>query len=106
MEISHSNSPFPEEPTYKAEFKKSADLFEKSFHQMQHSTFDAQRDQYVKVMKESLSVMQESANGMLNKHLACLKDQLSNDLSSYLENPSGESEKKILNDIEQIKNNE
>ncbi len=105
MEISSSNRP-PEEPSYRKDFQRSVDLFEKSFREVQNSTFDAQKNQYVKVMQSSLSVMQEAANGMVNKHLAELKNKLSTDLDTYIENPSTEHTQQVMTDIREIKNSD
>jgi len=106
MDISGSSPNPPEKPTYEKDFNQSVDLFEKSFQGMQSSTFDAQKDQYVKVMKESLKTMQESANGMFNQHLSEMKSKLSSDLNTYLQAPTPEHKEKVEEDIEQIKKEE
>lgn len=93
----------PKEPTYHQEVKQSINLFEQSFQGMQQSQFNAQKDQYVKVMKESLSAIQDVANATVNKHLSELKDQLSNDLDSYIAHPDDAHRRKVETDIREIK---
>jgi hypothetical protein len=105
MEPVNGNRP-PEKPTYEKDFQRSVDLFEKSFKEVEKSSFDAQKNQYVKVMKESLSTMQEAANGMLNSHLAELKTKLSDDLNTYLEDPTQEHTDQVMKDIKEIKNSD
>jgi hypothetical protein len=100
MEIS---GPFSQPPSYQQDFAKSVDLFDKSFQGMQTSTFDAQKQQYVKTMQDCLKVMQDAASGLVNKHLADLKGKLSNDLASYLNTPTDANKEKVLNDIETLK---
>ena len=89
-------------PSYQKEFNDGLDLFAKSFHGYQESTFQAQKDQYDKVMKESLHIMTQSANAMVNKELSKLKDKLAKDLQNYLDNPSAETESKVETDINQL----
>ncbi|MBI5273688.1 MAG: hypothetical protein HY860_01375 [Chlamydiales bacterium] len=101
MEISGPN---PNQPTYKEEFKQSVKLFQDSFNNMQSSTFDAQKAQYVKTMKESLDVMQDSASGMINQHLCDLKATLSSDLNQYLANPTDSNKQRIQKDLDSMKN--
>ena len=96
----------PEKPTYRTDFNQSVDLFEKSFQGIQSSTFDAQKQQYVKVMQESLKTMQESANGMFNQHLAEMKNKLSSDLNEYLQAPTPEHKAQIQEDLNRIKKEE
>ena len=103
MEISSSNRPFPEEPTYKQDFDRSVELFEKSFKNLDHSTIEPQKKMYLKVMQESLSIMQESASAMLNQHLSGMKSQLEKDLTAYLEHPDATHKEAILQDIQKIK---
>ncbi len=100
MSISGPNS---QQPSYHSEFNQSVDLFAKSFEGLQTSQLDAQKTQYIKVMRESLQVMQESAKGMLNQHLATLKDNLAKDFNSYLASPSETQKEKVENDIQQLK---
>jgi hypothetical protein len=100
MEVSGSS---PSQPSYPSEFKQGVELFEKSFHNMQTSKLDAQKAQYVKVMDESLQVMQDSASAMLNKHLLELKNTLSQDLHTYLAAPTDEHRKKVESDLDQLK---
>ena len=106
MDISGSSPNLPEKPTYQKDFNQSVNLFEKSFQGMQSSTFDQQKQQYVKVMQESLKTMQESANGMFNQHLAEMKSKLSSDLNEYLQAPTPEHKAQVQEDIEQIKKEE
>ncbi len=101
MEISGSS---PTQPSYSSDFKQGVDLFEKSFQEIQSSKFDAQRAQYVKVMNESLQIMQESASAMLNQHLLALKETLSKDLKAYLAAPTDEHRQKVESDIDELKN--
>ncbi|NDD58060.1 MAG: hypothetical protein EBZ47_02250 [Chlamydiae bacterium] len=104
MEI--SNAPKPEKPTYEKDFARSVDLFEKSFKEFQSSSFSAQKQAYIDVMKESLVTMQESANAMVNTKLNELKETLKKDLDKYLEDPNNENKNKVSKDILNIKNNE
>jgi hypothetical protein len=106
MEISSANCPFPEEPTYKQDFHRSVELFEKSFKEHQHSQIDKQKQMYEHVMKESLSIMQETAGAMVNQQLAKMKETLDKDLTSYLNDPSAEHCSKVQRDLEGIKNAE
>jgi hypothetical protein len=106
MEVSSTNRPFPEEPTYKQDFHRSVELFEKSFKEHQQSQIDQQKKMYEHVMKESLSIMQETAGAMLNQQLSKMKEKLDKDLTSYLDNPSSEHTNKVLKDIEGIKSAE
>ncbi len=101
MEISGSDP--NKTPTYRDDFKQSVDLFQKSFDGYQHSSLNAQKDQYVKVMKESLQVMQDAAGAMLNKHLGSLKAELSSDLNQYLDNPTDANKEKVITDINHLK---
>ena len=73
---------------------------------MEKSSFDGQKNQYVEVMKDSLSIMQEAANGMLNSHLAELKNKLSDDLNTYLDDPNKEHKNAVMKDIKEIKNSD
>ncbi|MBM3208032.1 MAG: hypothetical protein FJZ57_05435 [Chlamydiae bacterium] len=106
MEVSSTNKPFPEEPTYKQDFHRSVELFEKSFKELQHSEIDQQKKMYVNVMKESLSIMHETASAMVNQHLSKMKEKLDKDLTTYLDDPSTEHKNKVLKDIEGIKSAE
>ncbi len=100
------SGPTPEEPTYRNDFKESVNLFEKSFQGMQTAGFDAQRDQYVKVMQESLKTMQESASAMPNNHLIEQKNNLSKDLDEFLASPTNDHLERVQQDITQLKNEE
>ncbi len=97
------SGPTPDRPTYESDLKRSIDLFEKSFQNVQTSQFDAQKDQYVKVMHESLKTIQESASGLLNSKIREMKEQLSQDLDTYLASPTDETKEKVQKDISQIK---
>jgi hypothetical protein len=98
--------PQPQKPSYSKEFKKSVDLFEKSFKGLEASKFDAQKAQYVKVMKETLSTMQEAANGMFNQHLVELKEKLAQDLNTYLATPNDANREQVEEDINTLKKEE
>lgn len=100
MDISRISS---NQPSYSSEFNQSVDLFEKSFQAMQHSKLDEQRKQYEEVMRESLKTMQESANAMLNQHLLSLKDNLAQDLSTYLKEPTPDHKEQVQSDIDLLK---
>ena len=50
--------------------------------------------------------MQEAANGMLNSHLAELKNKLSDDLNTYLDDPNKEHKNAVMKDIKEIKNSD
>ena len=97
------SGPSPEEPTYKTDFKESVDLFEKSFLGLQSTSLDAQRDQYLKVMHETLKTMQESATGMLNERLMAEKNNLSKDLNEFLASPTNDHLEKVQSDINRLK---
>jgi hypothetical protein len=101
MEVS---GPSSNQPTYKQEFTQSVKVFEESFKGYQNSTFDPQKKQFALAMNDSLTAMQDSANGMFNKHLGELKDKLSQDVNAYLENPTDANRKKVDSDINSLKN--
>ncbi len=97
------SGPTPDRPTYEADFRRSVDIFEKSFKNIQDSKFDAQKAQYVKVMHESLRAMQESASGMVNDKLREMKNNLSHDLDDYISSPTDDHKVKVEKDINQMK---
>lgn len=110
--MSEITGPGSQQPSYKAEFKESLNLFEKSFQGMQSSHLDAQKAQYVKVMQESLKIIKEAADGMLNQHVISpalnqyinsMKEKLSQDLNTYLANPTDENREHVQIDINQLK---
>lgn len=110
--MSEVTGPGGGQPSYKAEYKESLNLFEKSFQGVQSSQFDAQKAQYIKVMQESLNIIKETADGMLNQHIIspalnqhinAMKEQLEEDLNTYLSNPTDENRKHVLQDINKLK---
>lgn len=101
MEITPDKS---REELYHEEVKKSIDLFEKSFKQIQKkSTFTQQKEEYEKVMNECMQVMQETAMGLANKELLKIKNQLSMDYKGYLNNPTSTNRDKLQHDIDKMK---
>lgn len=100
------NKPTPQDPMYSSNFKHGVDLFEKSFKEREASQLEAQRSQYLKVMKESLHIMQDAASGMLNDHLLSLKETLDQDLNAYVNDPTEEHRNKVEKDIQELKKNE
>lgn len=91
---------------YQEEFNKGIDLFDKSFHGYLEAKTEGQKEQYNKVMDESFQVMQDSASGMMNKHLQELKSQLQSDYSEYMENPNEQTKQKVEMDIQSLKQNQ
>jgi|GEM_PF-1433186 len=63
---SSGNIPLDPQAFYKEKLDKSIHLFEKSLDGYQNAEFAAKRDQYKKVMKEALLVMNEAAKAILN----------------------------------------
>lgn len=100
------SGPTPDKPTYQSDFKQSVELFDKSFQGMQNSDLDVQKDKFKQVMNEALQTMQESANAMVNKKLADLKDDLNKNLHAYIESPTEENKKRVQEDIDRLKNEE
>jgi len=96
--------PTPARPDPHVQFNQSINLFEESFDKMQTAEFHEKKDQYIKVMNETLTVMQDTANAMLNKHLLEMKAMLAKDLNHYLDNPSEVNKQKVQADIDSLKN--
>lgn len=90
-------------PSYSSDFRQSVELFEKSFKELQTSTLPAQRSQYVKVMQETLQAMQDISSATVNKELLKLKNQLSEDLNTYLASPSDTTKKNVESDLSALK---
>lgn len=84
MEISGDKS---DKALYQQELQKGVKLFEAGFKQLQKSKFDAQKQQFEKSMSESLEVIQDTAQALMNKQLLKMKDKLSKDYENYLANP-------------------
>lgn len=99
MEISGDN---PDRILYKQEFQKGVQLFEAGFKGLQKSQLDAQKQEYEKSMGESLEVIQDTANALMNQHLMKMKDQLAKDYQNYLANPSDGNRDKIQKDINSL----
>lgn len=99
MEISGDK---PDKVLYKQELQKGVKLFEAGFKGLQKSKLDAQKDEYEKSMGESLEVIQDTANALMNQHLLKMKDQLVKDYQNYLANPSDGNRDKIQKDINSL----
>ncbi|MCH9612405.1 MAG: hypothetical protein S4CHLAM102_08950 [Chlamydiia bacterium] len=93
----------PSNPSYQQEVRRGAELFEKSFHEMQSSKIDAQKEQYKEVMRESLNVIHQAARGLMNDQIEELKNQLAQDLDAYLKDPSSSNSSKVESDISHLK---
>lgn len=100
MEPVNPNRP----PSYNQEFNQSLELFDKSFQGYQNAGFDAQKEQYEKVMNESLTIMKQAAGAMVNSHLQKLRAQLSDDLGKYMQHPDAATKAKIQQDIDELRN--
>ncbi len=99
MEPVNPNQP----PSYNQEFEQSVELFAKSFQGYQGAGFDAQKQQYAKVMNESLNIMKQAAGAMVNHHLQKLRNQLSDDLHEYMQHPDATTKAKIQKDIDELR---
>ena len=97
------SGPSPEKPTYQSDFKYSVNVFQKSFEGYKNSTFDVQKDQYSLAMKESMSAMQDSINGLMNAKLQKLKSNLEGHVEEYIQNPTPHNEQKVEGDLKNIK---
>lgn len=100
MEISGDK---PDRVLYKQELQKGVKLFEDGFKELQKSKFDAQKSEYEKSMGESLQVIQDTANALMNKHLLKMKEKLEKDYQNYLANPTDPNRDKIQKDIDSLK---
>ncbi len=93
----------PKEPSYEQEYQQGVNVFEESFKGYEKSTFQAQKTEYEKAMNKSLDAMGKSASALANEQLKSLKDKLSKDFNTYIQDPTKENSSKVLADIDQMK---
>jgi hypothetical protein len=95
----------PEEiQRYKENYQKSYTLFQKAFHDYnQGDVEEHKKAQLQKVMNESLQVMNETASVALKKGKMGDEQHLSNDYAKFIQNPTSENQKKILDDLDALK---
>jgi hypothetical protein len=89
---------------YQREFKEGVKLFQKSLAEYEHSTNDAQKAAFKKVMDEALTIMNQSARGFLGpKGQNEVSEKLNTDYQAFLAQDTPTTYKKLNSDLDHLK---
>ncbi len=95
----------PEElQRYQQDYQKGFDLFQKAFNEYNKPNVEEHKKaQLQKVMSESLQVMNETACVVLKEEKQKDELKLSTDYAEFAQNPTPENQKKVSDDINELK---
>ncbi|PCI95071.1 hypothetical protein COB11_03065 [Candidatus Aerophobetes bacterium] len=90
-------------PTYKQEFHRGVDLFDKSFQEYMKTKEPHKKAKFKDVMNKALDVMNKSAKECLNNEQKKLNEEVHKDYDAYLKSPNKESTEKLEKDVGDLK---
>lgn len=96
-------SPSEQTKMYKSEYKHAADLFERTLNEDQKSTNMYQKDEYRKVMEQSVQVLKETAYALNQDKLLQQADKIEQDLANYQKEGTPASIFQLHADLEKAK---
>ena len=92
-----------ETKSYQEDYQKSFNLFQQALKAYHPNIEYHKRDQLKKVMNEALQVMSEVACVVLKEGNQAKSQSLQADYKTYLNHPSDENRKKLMDDIDSLK---
>ena len=95
----------PEElESYKSKYTQGVKLFKEGFKgYSEHSQKEAhQREQFAKVMKDALRIMNEAASGAMQEGKLQQGQQLSKDYQAFIKDPSEENQENLAESIKKL----
>lgn len=89
---------------YEQEYRQSVDLFQKALTQYSKSEDPYRQHEYEQVMKQALTILNETANQLMQQELQKQNAQIAKDYAAFQKNPSSqEAVKNLQNDLTQAK---
>jgi CHASE3 domain sensor protein len=98
--------PSPEDKeVYRKEFVQGLDLFKRALDQYQSTSDDEQhkKDAFANVMKEALTVLNQTASVVCSKKAQEKEQVLQKDFNSFLKDGSSDNIDKLNSDIQQLR---
>lgn len=89
--------------TYKNEFQRGLDLFQRSLSEYQGTEDGPKKDAFKIVMDEALQVMGETAKLALSKTGQKAESSVENDYQAYIADGSSDSLQKLQGDLDKLK---
>ena len=93
-----------EKQCYQQDYQKSFDLFQNALTEYNKPNVEFhKKEQLKKVMDEALQVMNETACVALKEGKQAKGQSLQTDYESYINEPSDENKKKLMDDVDSLK---
>ncbi|HSW87115.1 MAG TPA: hypothetical protein VLG49_06420 [Rhabdochlamydiaceae bacterium] len=89
--------------TYKQEFARSVDLFQKSLQEYEKTEEFHKKAKFKDVMDKALQIMNETAKACLSKKAQSEKTQLEKDYQNFIQHDNPETYDKLNEDIDHLK---
>jgi hypothetical protein len=89
--------------TYKQEFSRSVDLFQKSLQEYEKADELHKKAKFKDVMDKALQIMNETAQACLSKKAHAEKNQLEKDYQNFIQHDNSETYGKLNDDIDHLK---